>query len=99
VVRKISLWKSLILGWVVIAYSFMPTRHSHWMIEHNHVPAKSLEEIQPCFHYITRALILLTCCLCSNANSDEVANLCASIFSLLIPSYSILAATLLVAVV
>jgi hypothetical protein len=69
------------------------------MIEHNHVPAKRLEAIQPCCHYITRVLILLTCCLCSIVYSDEVANLCAFIFSLLIPSYPTLAATLILAVV
>jgi hypothetical protein len=64
----------------------MPTRLNYWMIEHNHVPAKRLEEILPCCHYITHALILLTCCLCSIVYSDEVANLCAFIFSLLILS-------------
>jgi hypothetical protein len=84
--RNVSLWNSLILGWVVIAYRFMPTWHNYWMIEHNHVPAKRLEAIQPCYHYITRALILLSCCLCSIVYSDEVANLCASISSLLILS-------------
>jgi hypothetical protein len=85
-VRNVSLWNSLILGWVVIAYPFMPTRHNYWMIEHIHVPAKRLEAIQPCCRYITRALILLTCCLRSIVYSDEVANLCASISSLLILS-------------
>jgi hypothetical protein len=84
--ENVSLWNSLILGWVVIAYRFMPTWHNYWMIEHNHVPAKRLEAIQPCYHYITRALILLSCCLCSIVYSDEVANLCASISSLLILS-------------
>jgi ABC-type Na+ efflux pump permease subunit len=59
VVRNISLWNSLILGWVVIAYSFLPTRHNYWMIEQNHAPAKSLEAIQPSCRYITRALICL----------------------------------------
>jgi hypothetical protein len=54
------------------------------MIEHNHVSAKRLEAIQSCCHYIRHALILLTCCLCSIVYSDEVANLCAFISSLLI---------------
>jgi hypothetical protein len=85
-VRNVSLWYSLILGWVVIAYPFMPTRHTDWMIEHIHVPAKRLEAIQPCCRYKTRALIFLTCCLCSIVYSDEVANLCASISSLLVHS-------------
>jgi hypothetical protein len=85
-VRNGSLWNSLLLSRVVIAYPFMPTRHNYWMIEHNHVPAKCLEAIQPCCHYITHALILLTCCLCSIVYSDEVAKLCASISSLLILS-------------
>jgi hypothetical protein len=79
----VSLWNPLILGRVVIAYPFMPTRHNYWIIENNHVPAKRPEAIQPCCHYITHALILLTCCLCSIVYSDEVANLCASISSLL----------------
>jgi hypothetical protein len=57
--RNVSLWNSLILNRVVIAYPFMPTRHNYWMIEHNHVPAKRLEAIQPCCHYITHALICL----------------------------------------
>jgi hypothetical protein len=56
------------------------------MFEHNHVSAKPLEAIRPCGRYITRALILLTCCLCSVVYSDEVANLSASISSLLILS-------------
>jgi hypothetical protein len=56
------------------------------MIEHIHVPAKRLEAIQPCCRYMTRAFILLTCCLCSIEYSDEVANLCAYISSLLILS-------------
>jgi hypothetical protein len=86
VLRNISLWNSLILGWVVIAYPFMPTRHNYWMFEHNNVPAKRLEAIQPCCRYITRALILLTCCLCSIVCSDVVVNLCTSISSLLILS-------------
>jgi hypothetical protein len=85
-VRNVSLWNSLILGWVVIAYPFMPMRHNYWMIEHIHVPAKLLEAIQPCCRYITSALILLTCCLCSIVYSDEVANLFASISSLVILS-------------
>jgi hypothetical protein len=85
-VRNVSLWNSLILGWVVIAHQFMPTRHNYWMIEHNHVPANRLESIKPCCRYITRALILLACCLCSIEFSDEVENLCASISSLLIIS-------------
>jgi hypothetical protein len=85
-VRNESLWNSLILGWVVIAYPFMPTRHNYWMIEHIQVPAKRLEAIQTCCRYITRALILLTCRLCSFVYSDEVANLCASISNLLILS-------------
>jgi hypothetical protein len=83
-VRNVSLWNSLILGWVVIAYPFMPTRHYYWMIENNHVPANRLEAIQPCYRYIARALILLTCCLCSIVYSDEMANFCASISRLLI---------------
>jgi hypothetical protein len=86
VVRNVYVWNSLIRSWVVIAYTFMPTRHKYWMIEHIHVPAKRLEAIQPCCRYITRALILLTCCLYSIVYSDEVANLCASISSLLILS-------------
>jgi hypothetical protein len=84
--EKCILWNSLILCWAVISYPFMPTRHDYWMPEHNHVPAKRLEAIQPCCRYISRALILLTCCLCSIVYPDEVANLCASIFSLFILS-------------
>jgi hypothetical protein len=85
-VRNVSLCNSLILSRIVIAYPFMPTRHNYWMIEHNHVPGKRLEAIQTCCHYITHALILLMCGLCSIVYSDEVANLCASISSLLILS-------------
>jgi hypothetical protein len=66
--------------------SIYAMRHNYCMIEHNHVPAKRLEAIQPCCHYITHALIFLTCCLCSIVYSYEVANLCASISSLLILS-------------
>jgi hypothetical protein len=57
------------------------------MFEHNHVPEKRLEAIQPCCRYnITHALILLTCCICSILYSDEVANFCASISRFLILS-------------
>jgi hypothetical protein len=85
-VRNVSLCNSLTPGWVVIAYPFMPTRHNYWMIEHNHMPAKRLEAIHPCCRCIKRALSLLTCCLCSMVYSDEVANLCASVSSLVILS-------------
>jgi hypothetical protein len=56
------------------------------MPEHDYVPAKRLEAIQPLCRYITRALILLTCCLWSIVYSDEMGILCESMFSLLILS-------------
>jgi hypothetical protein len=68
-------WNSLILGWIVIAYPFRPTRHDHWMPEHSYEPATLLEAVQLCCRYIELVLILLTCCLCSNDNFDEVAKL------------------------
>jgi hypothetical protein len=63
--------------------SISATRRDHWRPEHNHVPAKRLELVQPCCRYIARALILLPCCLFSIVKSNEVANF-SSILNLLI---------------
>jgi hypothetical protein len=61
VVRNVSLWNSLILGWVVIAYPFMPKRHNYWMFEHNHVPLCSIvysDEVANLFASVSSFFIL-----------------------------------------